>query len=180
MRIALISGTAREGRQSHHVALALQQALENKDHEVDLIDVAKLDLQIFKCLYANMDSKPQLLKDAKEKLDASDALIFVTPEYNGSISSSLKNFIDLFAKAPFSGKPIGVATASAGAKAGIRAAYMLQQIILSIFAYPQPTMLMVPEVQDKFDEKGKLIDESFEKDFNRFLDAYLEWAPKLL
>jgi hypothetical protein len=68
----------------------------------------------------------------------SDGIIFLTPKYNGSFSSDLKNFIDVFAKEGFLGKPIGVATGSTGAMGGVRAANQLQQVILSLFAYPQP------------------------------------------
>lgn len=178
MKIAIISGTARKGRKSHRVALALQKTLGEQGHDIALIDVAKLELDIFTGLYKDLDAPNDHLQEAKTQLEWAEAMVFVTPEYNGSISSSLKNFIDLFAKAPFEGKPIGVATASSGPQGGIRAAYMLQQIILSIFAYPQPQMLTVAHVQDSISEDGSQIDNSIKKRYDTFIESYNMWIKR--
>src|SRR6195256_2552941 len=48
----------------------------------------------------------------REKLQKSDAVLFVTPEYNRSIPGVLKNAIDVgsrpYGKSSFLGKPIGI------------------------------------------------------------------------
>ena len=111
--------------------------------------------------------------EISEIMKVSDGLIVLTPEYNGAMSSGLKNFIDVFAKASFDGKPIGVATASAGARGGIRAAYQLQQTILCILAYPLPQMLTVGNVEAVLDEDGNVIDDVFRRNLEGFTEAYL-------
>ena len=116
--------------------------------------------------------------EVPQQLEDSGAFIFVTPEYNGSISSGLKNFIDVFAKKPFDGKPIGVATGSTGMMGGIRAAHQLQQIILAISAYPQPQILTVAQMDKQLDENEKVINESFNKSLERFLTAFLGFAKR--
>jgi NAD(P)H-dependent FMN reductase len=103
----------------------------------------------------------------------------LTPEYNGTFTSGLKNFIDVFAKEGFRGKPIAVATGSSGSMGGIRAAYQLQQVILSLFAYPQPQMLLVGEMKKKFDQTGALIDPEFQSSFESFIDSFLTFTQKL-
>jgi NAD(P)H-dependent FMN reductase len=114
-----------------------------------------------------------------ETLIGSDGIIFLTPEYNGSFSSGLKNFIDVFAKQGFRGKPIGVATGSTGSMGGIRAAYQLQQVILSLFAYPQPQMLTVGDMQHRFDKTGKIIDDEFKPHFESYVNKYVEFCEKI-
>ena len=111
--------------------------------------------------------------EISEIMKVSDGLIVLTPEYNGAMSSGLKNFIDVFAKASFDGKPIGVATASAGARGGIRAAYQLQQTILCILAYPLPQMLTVGNVEAVLDEDGNVTDDVFRRNLEGFTEAYL-------
>jgi NAD(P)H-dependent FMN reductase len=110
---------------------------------------------------------------------ATEAFLFLSPEYNGAISSGLKNFIDLFAKAPFNHKAIGVITATVGAAGGIRAAYQLQQTILSIHGFPHPTMLTVAKMDQVLDEGGLILSEAYAKKQEQFLNHFLDFAQKL-
>src|SRR5438045_9051761 len=58
----------------------------------------------------------------REKLQKSDGVLFVTPEYNRSISGVLKNAIDVgsrpYGKSSFLGKPIGIVSNSPGLLGG--------------------------------------------------------------
>src|SRR6204780_1111349 len=69
----------------------------------------------------------------REMLQASSAVLFVTPEYNRSISGVLKNAIDVgsrpYGKSSFLGKPIGVVSNSPGPLGGVSAAMNLKQIL---------------------------------------------------
>ena len=105
-------------------------------------------------------------------------MIFVTPEYNGGISSSLKNFIDTFGRPEFAGKPIAVASVSSGALGGIRAAMSLQQLILAIQAYPQPQMLTVADVENQLSKEGEILNPTFEKKLASFIDAFIGFAKR--
>jgi NAD(P)H-dependent FMN reductase len=74
----------------------------------------ELQLPAFHERLSFLENPKKELVDVQQRLEDSGAFIFVTPEYNGGILSELKNFIDVFAKKPFDGKPIGVATGSTG------------------------------------------------------------------
>jgi NAD(P)H-dependent FMN reductase len=179
MQITIISTSTRIGRVSHRIALALTAQIEKSGHQAAIIDLLELDLPRFTERFPKVKEKPENWQPVMDQLLASDGLIFLTPEYNGSFSSGLKNFIDVFAKKGFRGKPIGVATGSSGSMGGIRAAYQVQQVILSLFAYPQPRMLTVGEMQDKFDENGELIDEDFRDRFEGFVDKFIAFTTKI-
>src|SRR5690242_5341209 len=62
---------------------------------------------------------PEPSKRLKQEIEAVDALLFVTPEYNRSIPGVLKNAIDIasrpYGKNSFAGKPAGVIGTSVGA-----------------------------------------------------------------
>ena len=178
MKITIIASSTRKGRVSHRIALALADEITTRGHEASIIDLADLDLPVFSERYGYLDDQPANWKPTMERLQSSDGQIFLTPEYNGSISSGLKNFIDVFAKEGFKGKPIGVATGSSGAKGGIRAAYQLQQIILSLFAFPMPQMLLVGHMKENIDESGSLINDDFEKIFKSYITNYLDFANR--
>ena len=179
MKITIISSSTRDGRVSHRIALALKKQIEKVGHQATIIDLLELDLPLFKERFPKVKDKPENWQPTMDQLLASDGIIFLTPEYNGSFSSGLKNFIDVFAKKGFRNKPIGVATGSDGKMGGIRAAYQVQQVILSLFAYPQPQMLTVGKMGDKFDERGDLIDEDFRDRFEGFVDHFLAFTTKI-
>src|SRR5712671_2213567 len=70
----------------------------------------------------------QLLRD---QILAADALLFVTPEYNYSISGALKNAIDWASRPPnqpFEGKPVGIMGATASLWGTTRAQYDLRKM----------------------------------------------------
>jgi NAD(P)H-dependent FMN reductase len=179
MKISIISSSTRIGRISHRIALALEKQISQIGHEAVVIDLLALELPAFSERYPRIPDKPKGWTETMATLQASDGILFLTPEYNGSFSSGLKNFIDVFAKEGFRGKPIGVVTGSTGAMGGIRAAYQLQQVILSLFAYPQPQMLTVGEMQHKFDEMGEIADEAFRHHFESYVNKFIQFCTRL-
>src|SRR5437016_13502403 len=67
----------------------------------------------------------------REKLQKSNGVLFVTPEYNRSIPGVLKNAIDVgsrpYGKSSFLGKPVGIVSNSPGVLGGVSAAMNLKQ-----------------------------------------------------
>lgn len=109
------------------------------------------------------NNPPQKVNEFKEKIRAADAILFVTPEYNYSVSGVLKNAIDWVSRPygdnAFSGKPAAITGASISTLGTSRAQYHLRQmfVFLDIRTVNQPEV-MVASAQDKFDENGKLTD----------------------
>src|ERR1700723_3266399 len=100
----------------------------------------------------------------REKIQKSEGVLFVTPEYNRSISGVLKNAIDVgsrpYGKSSFLGKPIGIVSNSPGPLGGVNAAMNLKQILPgysgSIMGQPE---IYLNNVGDAFDDKGELTKE---------------------
>lgn len=180
MNITIVSSSTREGRISPRIAIALERSITAKGHKATILDLAELNLPPFDERLSHLENPTDGMKNAHALLSSSDGFIFLTPEYNGAISSGLKNFIDVFAKDPFNHKPIGVATGSTGDMGGIRAAYQLQQSILSIYAYPIPEMLMVSHMDKMLDENGNVTDDHFQPKLDKFVAAYVGFAEKVV
>src|SRR5664280_2392305 len=113
----------------------------------------------------------------REKLQKSDGVLFVTPEYNSSIPGVLKNAIDvgsrLYGKSSFNGKPTGIVSNAPGKLGGVNAAKHLQQILPGI-AGPimQQPEIYLNNVGDAFDDKGDLIKEPLQKVLKQYIDAF--------
>jgi chromate reductase len=101
----------------------------------------------------------------KAKVEAADALVIVTPEYNFSFPGTLKNTIDWvtrpYGKNSFTGKPAVIMAESVGPFGGIRAWYQLQQVAISMGLVMQNSpQVIVPAAQEKFGPDGTLTDEA--------------------
>src|SRR3982751_4526891 len=104
----------------------------------------------------------------REKIQKSDGVLFVTPEYNRAIPGVLKNAIDVasrpYGKSSFLGKPIGIVSNSPGPLGGVNAAKSLQNILPGItgpiLGQPETYLTMVG---DAFNDKGELIKEPLQK-----------------
>jgi chromate reductase len=119
----------------------------------------------------------------RDKLQKSDGVLFVTPEYNRSIPGVLKNAIDVgsrpYGKSSFLGKPIGIISNSPGPLGGVSAAKHLQNIMPGI-AGPilgQPEIYL-NGVGDAFDDQGNLTKESLQKVLKQYIDAFAVFLDK--
>src|SRR3984893_10329006 len=109
----------------------------------------------------------------REKLQKSDGVLFVTPEYNRSIPGVLKNAIDV------GSRPVGIVSNSPGPLGGVSAAKHLQNILPGI-AGPilgQPEVYL-NAVGDAFDDKGVLTKEALQKVLQQYIDAYAAFIEK--
>jgi chromate reductase, NAD(P)H dehydrogenase (quinone) len=119
----------------------------------------------------------------REKLQKSNGVLFVTPEYNRSISGVLKNAIDVgsrpYGKSSFLGKPIGIVSNSPGPLGGVSAAKHLQNIMpgISGVIMGQPEIYL-NGVGDAFDDKGELTKESLQKVLQQYIDAFAAFIEK--
>jgi len=170
MKLTIVSSSVRVERKTHKVAKALFDLATERNIEASLVDLQTIDLPEFgKPLN---EHKLALKNQLQEQLMASEAFIFVTPEYNGFFSSALKSFVDYFSNGPFKNKKIGVATVTSGPLGGIRAAQMLQLQILGLFGLPIPNMLLTGLVDKKINDEYEILEMDYLSKVNSYLDQF--------
>src|SRR2546421_12965977 len=179
IRILGIAGSLRRG--SYNRA-ALRAATELVP-EGAILETFDLDgIPVF-----NQDEEqnpPAKVTELKRRIREADAILFVTPEYNYSISGVLKNAID-WASRPYgdsawSGKPAAIMGASAGTIGTARAQYHLRQIFvfLNIFPINQPEV-MIGNAAERFDAQGNLTDEKTKEYIRELLQSLAEWTNRI-
>lgn len=120
----------------------------------------------------------------KQRIRAADAILFVTPEYNYSIPGVLKNAIDCasrpYGDSAWTGKPVAIMGASIGTLGSSRAQYHLRQTFVFLNMYPvnQPEV-MVSKAHERFDQEGKLTDETTNKLVQQLLTELVSWTKRL-
>ncbi len=132
---------------------------------------ADLHLPLFDYeLEAAFPAEAQALKDV---IEGADGVLFVTPEYNRSMSGVLKNAIDWASRpwgfSSFSGKPASVIGASSGPLGTAQAQAQLRNTVV----YLNMKLLGQPELyinaSTTFDENGAVLPASKE-----FLQKYVD------
>lgn len=126
---------------------------------------------------------PPVIEDLRRRIKAADGLLFVTPEYNYSMSGVLKNAIDWASRPPdqpFAGKPVAIMGASQGVFGTSRAQYHLRQtcVFLDMIPLNKPEV-MIPQAQNKFDAQGHLTDALSLKFIQDLMVALAAWTRRL-
>jgi len=172
-KIVVIVGSVRRDRNGIKVARWIETKLKERDHEVFLVDPKELDLPLLDRMYKEMDDPPQKLKTLRDIIKNADGYIPVTPEYNHSISSALKNTLDYFLEEYFF-KPSAIVSYSVGGFGGNIAGNHLRQVFAELGAPSISSSFPISRVQKVFDENGKLLEPNYNQRVSRFLDEF-DW-----
>ncbi|MCW2915758.1 MAG: NADPH-dependent reductase [Actinomycetia bacterium] len=125
LQVAVIIGSTREGRVGPTVAnWFVQQAGQRDDMAIDVIDLAETPVPAV--LHSPAPETGELLAAVTPRLEAADAFVVVTPEYNKSFPGGLKNLID-WHFTQWTAKPVGFVSYG-GMSGGLRAVEQLRLV----------------------------------------------------
>jgi chromate reductase len=161
MKILALSGSLR--RDSFNTALAYAaRELAPEGIEVEVYDGLGLIPHYDQDLDHEDVETPESVADLRRRIDEADALLVITPEYNGSITGVLKNAID-WASARHRGswlrnKTVAVAGATTGQYGAIWAQQDLKRVLGIAGARVVGGELPVSTAHEKFDAHGRLVD----------------------
>ncbi|MFR0675795.1 NADPH-dependent FMN reductase [Enterobacterales bacterium AW_CKDN230030176-1A_HGKHYDSX7] len=175
--VAVIVGSLRKASYNRKVAKALM-SLAPSSLELKLVEIGDLplyneDLE---------DSAPEAWSVFRQAIKASDAVVFVTPEYNRTMTGALKNAIDVgsrpYGDSAWNRKPSAVVSASPGGLGGFGANHNVRQALVFL---DMPCMQM-PEayiggVADLFDEQDNL-SEKTRPFLQGFMNTFADWVAR--
>lgn len=135
LRLAVLVGSVREGRQGRAVAdWFTGAAAADAGFDLDVIDLADVRLPLVMPGWGGTPSAEAAaaLADVSPRLADADAFVVVTPEYNHSFPAALKNFID-WHHAQWQAKPVGFVSYG-GLGGGLRAVEQLRLVFAELHA----------------------------------------------
>ena len=171
--IPVILGTARQGRQSENVAcFVFEQTKKRVDVETELIDVRALPMRL--------DDAGEQMKDAafSATIERCDGIILVVPEYNHGYPGLLKHALDMNLK-EYIHKAVGICGVSAGPFGGARVIEGLLPVVRELGLVAIFEDVNFGKVQTIFDEQGKLLDQTYVRRVDKFLNE-LMWMARVL
>jgi NAD(P)H-dependent FMN reductase len=171
--VPIILGTARIGRESEKVAEFVLMEATKTGLKTEIVDVRDFRIKATD----NTLKLPQAKKLSK-LITKADGLIIVTPEYNHGYPGELKMMLDMLYE-EYAQKPVGFCGVSAGALGGVRAVEQLRLVCIEFRMVPIREAVYFRLVQELFDQKGVIKDDSYRDRVRKFLDE-LTWYAKAL
>jgi chromate reductase len=181
IKIGVITGSLRKGSFSRQVAQFVSGLMPDN---FEMIPFEIGNLAIYNQDFDDEDRTPKEWIVFREKIQAMDGYLFVTPEYNRSFTPVLKNALDIGSRPygcnAWDGKPGAIISVSIGKMGGFGANHALRQalVFLNILLLQQPEAY-VGEVARLFNNNGECVNDSTGKFFAFFSDAFAQWILKL-
>ncbi len=178
-RVGMIVGSLRKAAYTRMLSQTLPDLVPAS---LQLVDIAIGELPLY-----NQDletaTPPAAWVKFRNEVIASDAILFITPEYNRSMPGALKNALDVGSRpwghSAWSGKPAAVISLTPGALGAMAANHHLRQVLLAVnlAAMPYPEAY-IPGAAALFSDRGQLENEDTRQFLRTFLQAFEKWIGR--
>ena len=179
IRVAIVTGSTRPGRNNEAVARWVQDIAEKRsDAQFELVDIAAYKLPLLdEAVPPSMgEYRNAHTKAWAEKIGSFDAYVFVTPEYNHGTSGALNNAIDYLYR-EWNNKAAGFV--SYGSAGGARAVEQLRLVMGELMVADVRAQVMLSLFTD-FENFSKFKpDPRHVAAVNNMLDQVITWGSAL-
>lgn len=180
-KLSVVVCSTRPGRMGLPVGTwFVERAKAHGRFDVELVDLKELALPLI-----DEPKHPRLgqyehehTKRWSATVAASDAFVFVTPEYNYASAPALLNALDYLYK-EWLYKPCGFVSYG-GVSGGLRSVQMTKLIVTSLKMMPLPEGVSIPFVAKHVDENQVFkSDDSIDKSSTALLDELIRWTDAM-
>jgi NAD(P)H-dependent FMN reductase len=162
-----ILGVAGSMRQESFSTLGLKMVLEEAKKygsELHLLDLRDINLPLYdpgapSSNGPSFNNSNNVLEKITTALKWADALVLASPDYHGSMSGTLKNFLDYFWE-DFAGKTFGYIIASH--EKGLTVADQMRTAVRQCYGWSMPYNISINGEKD-FDSEGNLVNSALVK-----------------
>ncbi len=180
-RIAVFVGSLRKESFNRKMAGALPE-LAPPSLQLEIVEIG--GLPFYNQDFDDEKNPPAAWIEFRNRVRSFDGFLFVSPEYNRSVTAVLKNAVDVgsrpYGESVWGGKPGAIISVSPGAMGGFGANHHLRQsfVFLDILPMQQPEAYIANAAR-LFDADGRLTDESTRKYIAKFLAAFTAWVERV-
>ena len=150
--LGVASSMREESYSTRALKLVLDKAEKNNSAETRLLDLRKLQLP----MYNPEKNSSSELEKVTEHVKWADAFVLASPDYHGSMSGAMKNFLDFF-WSDFAGKTFGYVCASH--EKGLTVMDQMRTAVRQCYGWSMPYGISVNSDQD-FDRQGNMTNQN--------------------
>ena len=188
-RILAFGGSLRRDSYNQKLVAIAAAGARAAGAEVTLITLRDFPLPLYDQELEDAEGLPPAAKKLKQLFREHHGLLIASPEYNSSITGTLKNTLDWVSRVEteseppleaFAGKTAILCAASPGALGGLRGLVHLRSILGNIGVTVLPDQVAVSKAHDEFREDGSLKDEKMTANVLKLGDLLTKHLAKLL
>lgn len=186
-KILAFAGSLRTGSFNKLLVKVAAAGARAAGAEVTIVDLRDFPMPIFDEDLEAREGMPETAQRLKRLFLDHQGLLLAAPEYNSSITAVLKNTLDWVSrKGPgdlatwaFSGKVVGLMSASPGALGGLRGLVHVRSILNNIDAHVIPSQVAIMQAHEAFDGNGNLKDPKQQRGVEQLAAAVVTMVKKL-
>jgi NAD(P)H-dependent FMN reductase len=178
LRVLVFAASLREGSLNATLAGLAARTAEEAGAIVDRASMREFDAPSYDADEEAGGRIPEGIHELRRRLEANDAFIIASPEYNASMSGALKNVVDWtsrFRPQPFDGRHGLLLSASPSLAGGNRGLWALRVPFEHLGARIFPDMFSLAGAHKAF-AGGEIADERLRGRFERNVQAFLSLA----
>jgi chromate reductase, NAD(P)H dehydrogenase (quinone) len=189
-KLLIFAGSTRHNSFNRQLAQVAANMARASGAAVTHLELGDLDIPMYNADLEKQATPPDVMK-LKQIMLAHPAWIICSPEYNGSYTALLKNTID-WATSPvksdpawtdgfksFTGKVVGMLSASPGALGGLRSQSHLLPLLINSQCWVAPKAFALSRAGEAFDADGQLINDKNRQSVQAVIDQVLFAAARL-
>src|SRR6266436_41922 len=179
VRCLVFSASLRAGSLNTVLAKLAASAIEQHGGTVDLAAMSAFDSPSYSPDVQAKDGFPPGATELKRRLEANDAFVVASPEYNGSMPGLLKNHIDWvsrFKPQPFNGKHALLMSASPSMVGGNRGLWALRVPLEHLGTRVYPDMFSLAQAHQALGADGGFVDPKLRDRFDQTIAGFLDLA----
>ena len=176
VRFLLFSASLRAGSLNTRLANLARKLIEANGGAVDAASMSEFD-----CPSYNQDEQakafPRGAEELRRRLEANDAFVIASPEYNGSMPGLLKNLIDWvsrFRPQPFNAKQALLLSASPSMVGGNRGLWELRVPFEHLGTRVYPDMFSLAQADKAFADDGSLVNQQLGKRLEQTIVGFMD------
>jgi NAD(P)H-dependent FMN reductase len=163
IRILGVTGSLRENSHSTRTLATLLEIAANKcGADVHLLNLRETKLPFYNPSIAVTDLSYENIKTVSQAVNWADAFVLASPDYHGSMSGTLKNFLDHFWQ-EFAGKTFGYLCTSH--EKGLTVMDQMRTAVRQCYGWSMPYGVSINSGQD-FNTRGEIINSELSKRLN--------------
>lgn len=189
-KLLIFAGSTRTQSFNRRLARAAAHVATGLGAEVTLLELGALDIPLYNADLEARGTPTDVIRLKQLMLDH-PGWVICSPEYNGSYTALLKNTLD-WASSPvkgdpewsqglrcFTGKVVGLLSASPGALGGLRSLGNLAPLLRNLQCWVAPQQFALGQAGNAFDADGQLIEEKHRQNVQTVVEQVL-WASQRL
>ena len=186
-KILVFAGSLRRESLNKKLAQAAANMAEAAGAEVTYVDLRDYRIPPYDGDMEEGGGIPARAQELRGLMAAQDGFIIASPEYNSSISGTLKNYIDWMSRpdgdvpslVAFQGKVAAIMSASPGALGGLRGLVHLRSILGNIGMLVIPDQHALRAAHAAFNDDGSLNDDKQHASVEKIVQRLVAVAGKL-